>query len=522
MDLTSGELYFRYSKLNGNISPLTTISEDFSRLLWSEVDTKIASNTIKNEIQKRKLMHKINTAMLKKKIDGDLVALRLSMETNNIRKLSVISIENNRALNALQDLQNQYDCFMMKSVLQYYSILYEEMKVTRRRLHNEKLEKEIQIMQENSLKNIRLFACHLAVETKGQIGFTLLSNESPQANRCNKAVLDNVLQSFSSEVDDLQSKIKVLNVFKLQNSFLASNLQAASEQLVNSKSTKIKGLFCCIPTRFFYNFSVFGLYAQHLNGVADCMLDQLSPNLFHKPWFYYELPDHLSFNVHQYKEISQLLSVAGSASRLATQRDGYLNLRFSRYSTISTLKDYSAEDIQSGVCLALCRVLISKQMTIQKPIDDEDIIQALSLNYDTLYSTTSEEYVLLQPKFVLPEFIMHTQFPMEISTKFDQSESINNVSFNGYFHNVMKLEFNNNHKFEEDSSDSLANLLAQYFVKSNENQKVFNTKSNHNPRQALIQKQNIVLKMEESVANFKLEKLKILKDWHAKLYAHHC
>jgi hypothetical protein len=108
------------------------------------------------------------------------------------------------------------------------------------------------------------------------------------------------------------------------------------------------------------------------------------------------------------------------------------------------MKDFTRDDAEEGVFLALCRVLILNQMTVEGELTKEIINEAERSNYDALYSTTrwdqsffdswtvfyklcvftidSEEYVLLNPKFVLPEFFMHVQLPhVDTSSKYEYS-----------------------------------------------------------------------------------------------------
>eukprot|EP01032_Pedospumella_encystans_P017603 gene17603-20052_t len=323
----------------------------------------------------------------------------------------------------------------MKLILQYYAIIQHEIAASREQLIQENIEKDLLYKQASVLRDIRLFACHLMIESRGKLSFTMLPPDSQQFARCVKAVMDNIRNDNLNDIetDLLRNKIKVLNVFKLQNSFLSTKLQAASERVMNGK---IKGLFCCLPPEHFCSFSVFGLHAQALPYKANANLQQLAGELFSTAWFHSEPPVGLAVSLRQNKDIAGALRVAGTAARLSVQRHAVMEptagkdrtkapppqaqpqqhiLRFSRYSTISNLRHLSQASLEGGVFLALCRVLVVQQLTVNTPIGDADIMAGLQQGCDCIFSSANEEYVLLQPKFVLPEFFMHVQFPVQVS-----------------------------------------------------------------------------------------------------------
>jgi hypothetical protein len=77
----------------------------------------------------------------------------------------------------------------------------------------------------------------------------------------------------------------------------------------------------------------------------------------------------------------------GYAYHLATKKIKKFQLRFSRFSTITNMKKFTKNQIEKGVFIALCRVLIINQKIINVPINDIDIIDAANNNFDCLYST---------------------------------------------------------------------------------------------------------------------------------------
>ena len=197
---------------------------------------------------------------------------------------------------------------------------------------------------------------------------------------------------------------------------------------------KIKGLFCCLPLEQFYSFSVFGLYAQSVPFKAATNLSQMAGELFSTAWFHTEPPSHHgggdggaddgvvvggnkrgkhngNSKVAVSAEVAHALQVAGTASKLAVQRNSGANnttsnssgsnskssnnnnkphlFRFSRYSSISNLQAMSGAALEGGVFLALCRVLVVQQLTVTAhsgPIEEQDIMTGLQQGCDCVYS----------------------------------------------------------------------------------------------------------------------------------------
>lgn len=155
---------------------------------------------------------------------------------------------------------------------------------------------------------------------------------------------------------------------------------------------KVKGLFCCLSEEQFYRVSAFGLYAQRLP--AGCRssapsADVVAPSIFSTAWFC--VPPPLGVPVNG--DVASVSKVSGTARRLATappqpsrRTDGGV-LRFSRYSTMSSTADLDSDQLERGVFLSLCRVLIVHQRTVSGPITEADIVEASVGNFDAVYST---------------------------------------------------------------------------------------------------------------------------------------
>lgn len=156
--------------------------------------------------------------------------------------------------------------------------------------------------------------------------------------------------------------------------------QNSSQNVLNGK---IKGLFCCVSVETFFNFSVYGLYSQSLISKSTHDLQSLAREVFSPVWYAGEAAQGVPMN----RDTSYLAKVSGFAAKRSTLFDKPIALRFSRFSSVSQIKEYDPEELQNGVFLSLCRVLILHQRSVVGPITDTDIQEALAMNYDSVYST---------------------------------------------------------------------------------------------------------------------------------------
>ncbi|KAJ1435239.1 hypothetical protein B484DRAFT_428922 [Ochromonadaceae sp. CCMP2298] len=557
MELTSGEILYRANNIGVSGRALCPeITEDF----WQFLDSHHASTAEVQLQTSRTIATTVELYLLK--LRHRILTVRKSIELTKSDVMAEIGFEGNNFVFLLEQQQKQFERDALQMVLRYFAIINDEIADSRKRLCDEEAEKEVLCRQAGVLRDVRLFACHLMVESRGRVSFSALPPDSQQFARCVKAVMDNVnLERFkiSGQVE-LKGGVQVLSVFKLQNAFLSSRLQAASERVLNGK---IKGLFCCLSREFFYGFSVFGLYAQSLPE-APADTESLSAELFRTAWFHSEPP--AGFPV--LREVMQTLQVAGTASRLAAKAvrqkvDGKVpGVRFSRYSTISSMAGMGQADLEGGVFLSLCRVLVTQQHTVEGDIRTADIAEALRQGCDCVYSSLtyvtkpaglhsyaltltptmypcpsylyhlnpfSEEYVLLQPKFVLPEFFMHVRFPpqmgslpygrvsdplfREADVASPKVESVGAVRKRVDLLGLLACASEAPEGVGEVGGEvcfPVENLLLQNAVASAEG--VCLEGGRNNPRQSLMKKQAIVEALHKSVRDFAAIKDGLLKE----------
>lgn len=165
----------------------------------------------------------------------------------------------------------------------------------------------------------------------------------------------------------------------------------------------MKGLFCCFPSEYLYNFSVFGIKHQHFpehmgssrppksplaQYIDPEQLFPMTPQEIFRPfWLFANQPEPLFPLSPEYVDLYQRSN--HFAEKLASPSTSLprLKLRFSKYSMISSINDYSSSQLENGIFLALCRVLIIKQKTITNAITDAEVTEAMLQGYDALFSS---------------------------------------------------------------------------------------------------------------------------------------
>jgi hypothetical protein len=149
------------------------------------------------------------------------------------------------------------------------------------------------------------------------------------------------------------------------------------------KGAKLKGLFCCIPTEAVYGFAVHGLADQHLPTPVNALLTQYrQTQAFSGSWLFAKGEPLRPLS----DDLQDIHNIAGAASKLANRNTEKQQIRFSRYSTISTIANYSDKQLEKGLLLALCRVLIVKQKTIEGIVTNAHIVDATTSGYDAIWS----------------------------------------------------------------------------------------------------------------------------------------
>ena len=226
MEVTSGEILYRLNNI-GKVGQgkYSDIGDEF----WRFLDTNGINSSVDEIFHTGKAISaSVESYILK--LRHRILTIRKALELTKSRIVNQIEHENHSLQTTLLAQQSQYDGDIMKLILQYYAIIQHEIAASREQLIQENIEKDLLYKQASVLRDIRLFACHLMIESRGKLSFTMLPPDSQQFARCVKAVMDNIRNDNLNDIetDLLRNKIKVLNVFKLQNSFLSTKLQVGN------------------------------------------------------------------------------------------------------------------------------------------------------------------------------------------------------------------------------------------------------------------------------------------------------
>jgi hypothetical protein len=224
--LMSGELYYHATDYGNHYKKL---HKDISDEFWKFLKVESHSELISQSCISFKLIGEQTRVQLELKMNRYVNGISESISLFKTKILSRVTTENSILTMKLISLQELFDANVMQLVLDYYAILKSELDVTREQLAIERLDQQVLIKQAAVLRDIRLFTCHLMVETQGAIGLSLLTADSQQFARCVKAVTDNINgDAFSlsrAATDHLKTTLRVQNVLKLQNSFLSGKLK---------------------------------------------------------------------------------------------------------------------------------------------------------------------------------------------------------------------------------------------------------------------------------------------------------
>ena len=237
MELTSGESFYQLSNIHkpkGN-DPYKGLLADFRAYLDAESDGGSQWSKKKSAETPTGYKGVVENAVLlafESKFK-DVLATEKAIGRSKHKVMNEIRLKSQLYSIRVLDEQKFHDSKFLRLVLEYHSILNREMNLSKSRLTTERVQKEILLRQEALVRDLRFFACNLSVETKGKVNLTLLHQDSPQFERCVKAVLDNINTKVLSDKNLDSKNIKILNVMKLQNTFLSNKLQVCRSKTLS-------------------------------------------------------------------------------------------------------------------------------------------------------------------------------------------------------------------------------------------------------------------------------------------------
>ncbi len=450
LNVPSGELHYQ---LGGADEALGSTSEEFRDFLAIDLNKDKLEDQYREQLEsledleKRVRKNLTHAAKLEKKNVEESIHMAIDAQVH------ALECERTRLFGAMDRLQQSSDANAAQVVIQYFNLMKTELEENRKLLYAAALEAEMLKKQARVRRDVMMFSHYLKYETKDRVKVMSLESESSQFKRCRKAVNDSLgpLLKRSGYVD-----AKVLAVLKIEHALISAQLQKSAASIDEGK---VKGLFCVIPEGALQSFVAFGLHAQASSHELPAlytrqeaaraqmmMKDKVNSglsNLFQISWIWAQADDdeeeaeditggrgaHYAENQAR-KSLTAIQGACTPPITKATEYDEAKTcsyLKFSRSSTPSGLEVLSPEHLEQGCFLALCRVLISKCRTVNGPITDWEARDAAELDYDCVYSTSTEEYVLLKPEFALPEFVMHVEMvpPDEPHTQSASMRSVN-------------------------------------------------------------------------------------------------
>jgi len=411
LNVLSGELGYRIA---GGRSIASTEPE-FRQFLASDCESNPQAEQFELQTNMLSILRDAFRKCQQSQLAHEGIALMATLDATVQSQLSLFECERRRVLRDLQNIQQWADAELITEIQRYFALVREELLSARMKLNAETVECEMKRRQATILRDIRIFAHHLHHETRGNVSVTLLPKDSSQFKRCKKAVKDNVSRQFM--VDRGYRKVRVLAVMKIENSFISSNLQRLATNIDNGK---VKGLFCVVPKGGLHALCAFGLHQQSSETNLKETTTVSFENLFQVPWFRggtdgATVGNQDSLRTRYSAEAMVLDSLQSLTMQCSSQThqgdtkiwtNPAMQYTFSRQCTLSSLQRFSEKELEEGVFISLCRVLVSKVRTISSLPTPQDLMDAIEGDFDAVYTTRNDEYVLLKPEFVLPEFAM--------------------------------------------------------------------------------------------------------------------
>ncbi|GBG26011.1 Hypothetical Protein FCC1311_022312 [Hondaea fermentalgiana] len=275
------------------------------------------------------------------------------------------------------------------------------------------------------------FGLHLAHETEGRINLRRLTPDNPQYSRCKRATAENVKSDFFGK-DANYSGIKVLDVFKIENRPLLRDFQRRAAAL---KPGSVKGLFCAVPEESLFRIIVEGMGRKTQDAEdtdeAAAQQDSSAPSSAAAAATF--LRTHLV----------ALEPEAGSSpgyaeARFLASKPVAFPKQFSRFSTLEEFREAvkapvmgtntGSRDQHHGQAsavsssssstsqtvpryLALCRVIIGSSFVTSADYPGfPNVDSATSSKFDSIFSSSLDEYLVLHGHHVLPEFLIRYEY----------------------------------------------------------------------------------------------------------------
>ena len=314
------------------------------------------------------------------------------------------------------DLVHEYDDKCGRLALWYYSALEREQEIYRRRMEEESLSCNRLSMQVKESLRLSVFAIHLESETDSQILLKRLPQTHPQHVRCRRAASENIKPGYFDEAAPFTG-INVLDVYKVEN---APELERFQKRAAAMEPGKVKGLFTSVQ-----GSAIERIIALGMGGSAG---DQ---HIFRRAWYaYHNNKSEVGYAENKVRK-SDLCQFPRSFSRYSTleadvnhiERAAELE-RLGNSNSSKNSKDNDNKEGKDGKnkgtaadgggelnenirYLVLCRVAVGKVFVTSKEYKGFPSV-GTDPAFDSMYNPLQEEYLILRPRQVLPEFIIQS------------------------------------------------------------------------------------------------------------------
>ncbi len=346
---------------------------------------------------------------------------------------------------ALQEVGADYDERCMELALWYYATLEREQSIYRLRMMEESLSCARLSHQVQESLRLSVFAIHLESETDRQILLKRLPSAHPQHVRCRRAASENIKPGFFEHAEGFTG-INVLDVYKVEN---APELERFQDRAASMEPGKVKGLFTSVTAAAVERIIALGMgggagggsggsggsgaRSRGAGGTAAGGTTERQ-TLFRRAWYAY----------HNNKS-----NVGYAENRISKAEVCQFPRSFSRYSTLEAdrgnVEDAAARagsaeggggsgaaansggkggrgggasatvpdgggPIGDGIrYLVLCRVAVGKVFVTSKEYKGFPSV-GTDPAFDCMYNPMQEEYLVLRPQQVLPEFVIQYVF----------------------------------------------------------------------------------------------------------------
>ena len=358
----------------------------------------------------------------------------------------------------MHELLEEYDERCGHLALWYYSALEREQETYRRRMEEESLSCNRLSMQVKESLRLSVFAIHLESETDSQILLKRLPPAHPQHVRCRRAASENIKPGFFNGASPF-SGINVLDVYKVEN---APELDRFQKRAAAMEPGKVKGLFTSVTGTAIERIIALGMGGERdgrggggptspnkrRSPKSNNTKDNNSGHLFRRAWYaYHNNKSEVGYAENRIRK-SAVCQFPRSFSRYSTleadrsaieeaaelERKGIRPVATEDTNTTNSTKktDISkgtkgtkgtkkstgpngttTEDARDGGgpvnddirYLVLCRVAVGKVFVTSKEYRGFPSV-GTDPAFDSMYNPLQEEYLVLRPHQVLPEFVI--------------------------------------------------------------------------------------------------------------------